>query len=75
MNELKIGDTIQCHDEKGLLSVHAELMRCGVYSDWLDIKEDAPKKWTLTVTGFEKGKENAISRKARISPAFNDLSE
>jgi len=32
-------------DEKWLI--------CGVYCDWLDIKESEPIKWRLTVTGVE----------------------
>jgi len=54
MSDLKIGDTIQCSDEKDMLAIHAELMRCGVWCDWLNIKDPAPNKWKLTITGFEK---------------------
>lgn len=58
MSKLKIGDTIQCHDEKDMLSTHANLMKNGVWCDWLDIKEQPPKKWRLTITGFDKELKN-----------------
>lgn len=56
MSDLKIGDTIQCHDKEDMLSTHAELMKNGVYCDWNNIKDEPPLKWRLTVVGFDKSK-------------------
>lgn len=50
-NKLKVGDTIRCSNENEMIEISIELQKEGIWADWLNIKDQPPKKWTLTITG------------------------
>lgn len=52
MEKLRVGDTIQCHDDEEMIRVSNELMKEGIYTDWFDIK-DPVRRNTLTITKIE----------------------
>lgn len=52
MEKLRVGDTIQCHDDEEMIRVSNELMKEGIYTDWFDIK-DPVRRNILTITKIE----------------------
>lgn len=53
MSDLKVGDTIKCHDDEDMIKVSTELMKEGIYTDWFDIK-DPERRNILTITKIER---------------------
>ena len=54
---LKFGDRIICADLDDMIITSSRLAKAGIKTDWLDIKEDGPEKFTLTVVGVEEEEE------------------
>lgn len=52
---LQIGDTIQCASDEDMIRTSEELAKCGYFTDWLNIKEEPPRRYILTVLGKDKG--------------------
>lgn len=52
----KVGDTIKCLNQTDMINTSMDLDRHGVMTDWLNIKEQSDRKWTLTVVGIEEDK-------------------
>lgn len=51
---LQVGDTIQCSCDIEMVMISNELAKEGIQSDWLNIKEEPPRRWILTITGKDK---------------------
>lgn len=51
MNELKIGDTIKCHDKYDLIDTFQELQKLDIDSDFI-YEKDGEKGFWLVITDF-----------------------
>lgn len=58
----KVGDTIQCSCDIEMIMISNELAKEGYQSDWLNIKEPAPRRYILTITGVDKNERNTKSK-------------
>lgn len=52
--ELNVGDTIQCSCDIEMIMISEQLAKEGIQSDWLNIKEEPPRRYILTITGKDK---------------------
>lgn len=55
---LQVGDTIQCSCDIEMIMISNELAKEGYQSDWLNIKEPAPRRYILTITVVDKNECN-----------------
>ena len=53
--ELKVGDTIKCRDADGAIRTSEELLKAGIYTDFLYYKDGKRSLWLEVVKDYENG--------------------
>ena len=47
MEQIKVGDTIKCHDKDDLIKIMTELAKCGIETDFLYEKDVEHGLWLV----------------------------